>query len=139
MVPSPPHIIFVSSDSSPTPESDASLAEVLMTEDDGTDTEDDAHPTTERKLMDIDKQPQDDGDKTRVSDTKVKVSDAEDEVPGAPQLATPGSAPAAQVVTIVAESDNVSKGIRVEQLEAEANTDSGIVAKSVGTEGHYGT
>ncbi|KAG6914837.1 hypothetical protein DXG01_015043 [Tephrocybe rancida] len=77
--------------------------------------------------------PQDDRDETRESDTKVKVSNVEDEVPGAPQLATPGSAPAAQAVTIVMEPEIVSEGIWVEQLKAEANTDTSIVAKSIGT------
>ncbi|KAG6905374.1 hypothetical protein DXG01_003165 [Tephrocybe rancida] len=105
-----------------------------MTEDNGTNTEDNAHPTTEHPLTDIDKRPQDDGDKTRASNTKVKVSNVEDEVPEAPQLATPGSAPAAQAVTIVVEPENINEGIWVEQLEAEANTDSSVMVKSGGTE-----
>ncbi|KAG6904857.1 hypothetical protein DXG01_006686 [Tephrocybe rancida] len=130
---SPHHICFIRL--KPAPQSDASLAQVSMTKDDGTDTKDDAHTTTERPLTDIGKQPQDDGDETRAPDTEVKVSDAEDEVPGAPQFATPGSAPAAQVVTIVTEPENISKGIWVEQLKAEANTDSGVMAKSISTEG----
>ncbi|KAG6905586.1 hypothetical protein DXG01_001813 [Tephrocybe rancida] len=115
---------------------DPSLAEVSMTEDNGTDAEDDTHPTTEHPLTDINKWPQDDGDKTRASDTEVKVSNAVDEVPGAPQLATPGSAPAAQVVTIIVEPENISEGIWVEQLEA--NTNSGVMAKSISTEGQSG-
>ncbi|KAG6913471.1 hypothetical protein DXG01_006650, partial [Tephrocybe rancida] len=139
MVPSPPApIIFVSPDLSPAPCSEdeagtnKSLAKVSMTKEEVSDAKHDDHPT--RPMTGTDGQVQDDEDETRASDTKVKVSDAEVDAPGAsraPQLATPGLVPIADVGTVVMESEMVAEGIQVEHRMAETIPDSAVAAGSV--------